>query len=143
VLPICNLPRAAKIPQTETRSTFILLKNPKPPKSLHPSPRSPRATHGERIQRWRPRNRRRMGRRRRRSRHPRSGHTVSAPLTILIGLFPRGCSKTRILSIGAPHSANLSPWKMLTKLSYFTILPNGVWPPLLLFFPWPSLLLRA
>jgi hypothetical protein len=136
VLPICNLPRAAKIPQTEPRSAFIPSKKHNPPKSPRPSPRSPRATRGERIQRWRPRNRRMMGRRsRRRSRHPGSGHIVSAPSTILIGLFPRGCSKTRILSIGAAHSVNLSPWKMLKKSSHFTILPNGVWPsPLVLFF---------
>jgi hypothetical protein len=134
MLPICNLPRAAKIPQTEPRSAFILLENPNPPKSPRPSPRSPRATRDKRIQRWCPRNRRRMGRRRRRSRHPGSGHTVSAPSTILIGLFSRGGSKTRILSIGAPHSANLSLWKILTKSSHFTILPNWVWPsPLALF----------
>jgi hypothetical protein len=134
VPPICNLPKATKIPKIEPHFAVILPEKSQPLRSPRPSPRSPRATRGERIWRWRPRNQRKKERRRRRSRRSGSGHTVSVPSMILINLSLRDCCKTRILSIGAPHSANLSPWKILTKSSHFTILPNGVWPsPLALF----------
>jgi hypothetical protein len=122
-------------PQTEPRSAVILPEKSQPTRSPRPSPRSPRATRGEWIWRWRPRKQTKKARRRRRSQRLGSGHTISVPSMILINLSPRGCCKTKILSIGAPHSVNLSPWKMLTKSSHFTILPNGVWPsPLVLFF---------
>jgi hypothetical protein len=77
------------------------------------SPRSPQVTCDEQIQKWRRRDQaRRMGRRRSRSRRLGSGLKVSAPTMTSKDLFPRDCSKTRVLSTGAPLFANLSPWKI-------------------------------
>jgi hypothetical protein len=135
MLPIYNPPRTFQILQPKLHSAFTPLENPNPTKSLRPFLRSPRAAHGERIQKWRPRDpTRRMGRRRSRNRCLGGGLTVSAPTTISKNLFLRVCFKTRVLSTGAP----LSHGKCRRNRHILPFCRMGSGPPLFLFLPRPS-----
>jgi hypothetical protein len=82
VLSICILPRTAKIPKQSETLPPPLHKNPPLPTSPPRSPQ-PASISWPANWRWRPRKQRSRGRRKRRSLRPRSGHTVSAPSTIL------------------------------------------------------------
>jgi hypothetical protein len=80
-----NLQSAKKFPNPPIRAALHLHPLERAPlaKSLRPFLRSPRATRGEKIKKWRPRDpTRRMGRGRSRSRRLGNGLTTSAPTMI-------------------------------------------------------------